>query len=105
MLRFSLLAALTCAASWASVDAAAQEPQSTRPDFQRLIRESHGINSVDGQLVAVAGGVEASFETGRIVITPLLPPCQPTAVLKEAQVSLSDVAVVEGVHEAMDTDS
>ncbi|MDA0372489.1 MAG: hypothetical protein O2865_01770 [Planctomycetota bacterium] len=72
MLRFSLLAALTCAASWASVDAAAQEPQSTRPDFQRLIRESHGINSVDGQLVALAGGVEASFETGRIVITPLL---------------------------------
>ncbi len=72
MLRFSLGAALICAANLIPVDAAAQEPQANAPDFQRLIRDSHGINSANGQISAIGGGVETSFETGRVVITPLL---------------------------------
>ncbi|MBK8978815.1 MAG: hypothetical protein IPM29_23185 [Planctomycetes bacterium] len=68
----SRIAASLLAASLVLPNAAAQEPQQQPFDVQRVVRESHGITAGDGQLLAIGGGIEASFETGRVVITPLL---------------------------------
>ena len=69
---FSLTAASLLAASLVPPTAVAQDLQHQPFDAQRTIRESHGITQADGQLLAIGGGIEASFETGRVVITPLL---------------------------------
>ena len=71
MRNLSLPATAMLVASLALSSAAAQEAQ--RPvDIGGALRGAHGITAADGQLLAIGGGIEAAFEPGQVVITPLL---------------------------------
>ena len=71
--------ALLLAALLAPSAARSQDTRAARPfDVHGILRQSHGITDTDGQLLAVGGGIETAFETGRVVVTPLLGSAAPT---------------------------
>ncbi len=72
-------AAVLLAALLATPTATSQDTRPAQPfDVHGVVRQSHGLTDTDGRLLAVGGGVEASFETGRVVVTPLLGSDAPT---------------------------
>lgn len=64
----SLFAAALLASS-----ALCQQPQLQQaPDFQSIVQDTHGVFEFEGELFAMGGGLDTTFEAGHVVITPIL---------------------------------
>ncbi|MBK8975464.1 MAG: hypothetical protein IPM29_06030 [Planctomycetes bacterium] len=61
------------AAALLASPAAGQQPQlQQEPDFQSIVQDTHGVFEFEGALFAMGGGLDTTFEAGRVVITPIL---------------------------------